>query len=65
MLFIQLNRVVFDKSHNMPVKLNNKFVFEKEIYLDRFMVDYKEETLRINQKIADLKAEVNIKENTR
>ena len=55
---MQLNRVVFDKNKGAPVKINDPFTFEKEIYLDRFMMDYKDEALRINQHIVDLKGEV-------
>jgi len=58
LLFVQLNRVVFDKKKGAPVKINDPFSFEKEIYLDRFMIDYKDEALKINQHIVDLKGEV-------
>lgn len=63
LLFVQLNRVVFDKATGRPVKINDPFNFEKEIYLDRFMIEYKDEALKINQHIADLKAELEQKEN--
>lgn len=58
LVFVQLNRVVFDKKKAMPVKMNDKFTFEKEIYLDRFMIDSKEESIKTNKKIEDLKVKV-------
>jgi len=64
LLFVQLNRVVFDKNKGTPIKINDPFSFEKEIYLDRFMMDYKDEALKINQHIVDLKGELEQKENS-
>jgi len=58
LLFIQLNRVIFNKESGYPVKTNDIFTFEKEIYLDRFMLNFKSEAIKINKQIADLKKEV-------
>lgn len=58
LVFVQLNRVVFDKKKAMPFKINDKFAFEKEIYLDRFMIDYKDESIKTNKKIEELKVKV-------
>lgn len=58
LLFVQLNRVIFNKQTGMPVKINDEFTFEKEIYLDRFTMASREEALKVNQRVADLKAEV-------
>jgi len=57
-LFVQLNRVSFDKESGFPLKLNDKFNFEKELYLDRFILKYKDEAIPINQKITQLRLEV-------
>jgi len=61
-LFMQLNRVSFDKESGFPLKLNDKFNFEKELYLDRFILQYKEEAIPINQKITQLRLELEEKE---
>lgn len=58
LLFIQLNRVIFNKETGYPVKTNDTFTFEKEFYLDRFMHNYRSEAIKINKQIADLKEEV-------
>lgn len=36
-LFFTIHRVLYNKEMNMTVKLNSKFEFEKEIYIDRFL----------------------------
>ena len=38
--------------------MNDPFTFEKEIYLDRFTFENKDEAIVINQKIKELKAKV-------
>lgn len=43
----------------MPVKLNDEFNFEKELYLDRFMLQHREEAKQINKEISILKERVN------
>jgi len=56
-LFFQLQRVVFDKE-NGAIKINDRFAFEKEIYLDRFLLENKEEAIQINKTINDLRKRV-------
>jgi len=58
-LFIQLNRVSFDKESGLPLKINDKFTFEKELYFDRFMLEYKDKATSINRAIAQLRTQVN------
>lgn len=42
----------------MPVKINQAFEFEKEIFMDRFLLDCRDEAHLINRRIASLKTEV-------
>lgn len=42
----------------LPVKINDKFTFEKEIYFDRFMLEYKDQAIGINRTISKLRNEV-------
>lgn len=57
-MFFQLQRVTFDIKSGMPVKLNDVFKFEKEIYLDRFLFENKAQASEINKKISILKEKV-------
>jgi hypothetical protein len=49
---------MFDKETSNVVKLNDSFTFEKEIYLDRFLLENKQEAIQINNKIVELRAKV-------
>jgi len=40
--------------------VNKPFKFDKEIFLDRFMLEYKKEAEEVTQKINKLKTEVKI-----
>ena len=59
-LVFQLQRVDFDRKTGMPVKLNDQFTFEKTIYLDRFLLQNKEEANKINKEISILKERVTL-----
>jgi ubiquitin carboxyl-terminal hydrolase 25/28 len=54
-LFFQLQRVVFDKENGV-VKLNTPFHFEKEIYIDRFLLQNKDVATKIKVQVDSLKA---------
>ena len=45
-------------SLGLPVKINDKFTFDKEIYFDRFMLEYRDQAIGINSHIAKLRNEV-------
>lgn len=55
-LFFQLQRVVFDKQKGSSTKINDKFTFEKEIYIDRVLDENKEVYVKIREKVQKLKA---------
>ena len=38
--------------------MNDKFTFEKEVYLDRFMLEYKDQAAEINDTITKLRTQV-------
>ena len=48
----------------MPIKVNDKFTFEKEIFLDRFMLEYREQAEEINRKITKLRSQLLVKESS-
>eukprot|EP01083_Nonionella_stella_P017499 48956_1 len=55
MLCVQLQRVAHESGH--LVKLNTKFKFEREIYLDRYLEAHKEDVLQRRAKLSSLEAE--------
>eukprot|EP00331_Platyophrya_macrostoma_P026999 CAMPEP_0176452540 /NCGR_PEP_ID=MMETSP0127-20121128/28602_1 /TAXON_ID=938130 /ORGANISM="Platyophrya macrostoma, Strain WH" /LENGTH=1000 /DNA_ID=CAMNT_0017841025 /DNA_START=38 /DNA_END=3040 /DNA_ORIENTATION=- len=54
-LFFQLQRVVFNKDIADIQKLDNPFQFEKEIYIDRFLLEHKEIATKIRTEVKALK----------
>jgi CRISPR/Cas system CSM-associated protein Csm5 (group 7 of RAMP superfamily) len=58
MLTFQLQRVNYDVKRKEAVKLNNQFVFDKVIYLDRYMHCNERETARRRERVAVLQAEI-------
>ena len=57
-MVFQFQRVTFDKKTGQPIKVNDTFKFEKEIYLDRFLLQHKDEAIQINKQINILKDQV-------
>jgi hypothetical protein len=54
-LFFNLQRVIYNQE-NGPKKLNDKFTFEKELFLDRFLDSNFEKYKKIQEKVKILKA---------
>ena len=57
MLVFNINRVSYDKEWR-PVKSNNRFDFEKTIYLDMFLEKNKEKAKRLKEEASQLKIDL-------
>ena len=53
-LFFNLQRVIFNQE-NGPIKLNDRFTFEKELFLDRFLDSNFDKYKKIQEKVTLLK----------
>lgn len=53
-----MRKMVINVVLGQPHKLNKAFQFDKEILLDRFMLENRDEAIKINKQIKDLKDEV-------
>eukprot|EP00828_Plagiopyla_frontata_P012320 TRINITY_DN17024_c0_g1_i1.p1 TRINITY_DN17024_c0_g1~~TRINITY_DN17024_c0_g1_i1.p1 ORF type:complete len:671 (-),score=112.39 TRINITY_DN17024_c0_g1_i1:141-2153(-) len=57
LLFFQLSRVMYDKDLQALCKINDEFVFEKEIFIDRFMLKNKEVLMKTRESVKQLRKE--------
>jgi len=61
-LFLQIQRVVYNKEQKKLEKITNPIKFDKTIYIDRFLETNREKTSEIRQKVKLLKKELKEKE---
>lgn len=59
MLFFHVNRVEYTERFETK-KMNDPFDFPKDLYIDRFMIDKAESSLREEQKIIEVEQEKTI-----
>jgi len=55
-LMLQLQRVSYDKDLQAAVKLNAKFNFPREIFMDRYLEKHRTEALEGRQQVAEMRA---------
>ena len=61
-LLFQIQRVKYDISSNMTIKINTPFTFPEEVYTDRFLLENKEECSKIREEMLELKRKARILE---
>jgi uncharacterized UBP type Zn finger protein len=54
-LCLQLNRLEYDEKHKEQVKSRHKVEIEKTLYIDRFMMNNKEKSEQISNKVKSLR----------
>ena len=54
MLFLYQKRYLFNKDNQKSYKVNDRFEFEKEIYVDRFLEENKEKSKCIQKQVHDI-----------
>lgn len=59
LLFFQVNRVSLSADLRV-VKLNDRFEFAREIFVDQFLEEHMRELLKNESEIADINAEINL-----
>lgn len=64
MLMFQVNRVSYDYENKKLVKDNSRFEFDKQIYLDLFLNNNKEEAYKHYEKLEQLRADLKILKDT-
>ncbi|KAL0479796.1 hypothetical protein AKO1_007454, partial [Acrasis kona] len=64
MLMMLAGRVSFDKDMKSSLKMQGNISIQKEIYMDRFMLDNEQDTKQIRAKIRDIQENINNIEQT-
>lgn len=65
-LFFQIERVLYDKEIKNLKKIHDSFDFPKEFYIDPFIIDNKEKSLKIRKEVTKLRqTKVRLLENLR
>ena len=61
-LCLQLNRLEYDEKHAEQVKSRHKVEIEKTLYVDRFMMQNKEKSEQISNKVKSLREQIKVLE---